>query len=39
MEGLLTTWRAEPSIMVIFGGSGDLARRKLMPSLYHLESR
>ena len=26
-------------IMVIFGGSGDLTKRKLMPSLYLLFSR
>ncbi|NTU94860.1 MAG: hypothetical protein HGA52_02320, partial [Bacteroidales bacterium] len=24
------------SIMVIFGGSGDLTKRKLMPSLFNL---
>ena len=24
------------SIMVIFGGTGDLTRRKLMPALYNL---
>jgi len=28
--------RAEPCIMVIFGAGGDLTRRKLMPSLFHL---
>ncbi|HUA97224.1 MAG TPA: glucose-6-phosphate dehydrogenase [Terracidiphilus sp.] len=26
----------EPGIMVIFGGSGDLTKRKLLPALYHL---
>lgn len=26
----------EPSLMVIFGGSGDLTRRKLIPSLFRL---
>ena len=26
----------DPFIMVIFGGSGDLAHRKLIPALYHL---
>ncbi len=26
----------EPLTLVIFGGAGDLCRRKLMPSLYHL---
>ncbi len=28
--------RAGPCVMTIFGGSGDLTRRKLMPSLFHL---
>ena len=28
--------RAEPCVMVIFGAGGDLTRRKLMPSLFHL---
>ena len=27
---------AEPSIVVIFGASGDLTKRKLLPSLYNL---
>ncbi len=27
----------EPAIMVIFGASGDLTKRKLLPALYHLE--
>ena len=26
----------EPAIMVIFGASGDLTKRKLLPALYHL---
>ncbi len=26
----------EPFTMVIFGGTGDLSRRKLLPTLYHL---
>src|SRR5437867_5498379 len=26
----------EPCTLVIFGGSGDLARRKLVPALYNL---
>lgn len=30
---------AEPCVMVIFGGSGDLTRRKLVPALYHLTER
>jgi len=28
--------RAEPCIIVIFGASGDLTKRKLLPSLYNL---
>src|SRR5258708_14849956 len=27
---------ADPCVMVVFGGRGDLARRKLVPSLYNL---
>jgi glucose-6-phosphate 1-dehydrogenase len=27
----------DPGIMVIFGASGDLTKRKLLPALYHLE--
>jgi glucose-6-phosphate 1-dehydrogenase len=27
----------EPTIMVIFGASGDLTKRKLLPALFHLE--
>src|SRR5271165_4924736 len=27
----------EPTIIVIFGASGDLTKRKLMPALFHLE--
>jgi glucose-6-phosphate 1-dehydrogenase len=26
-----------PGIMVIFGASGDLTKRKLLPALFHLE--
>src|SRR5512137_1147678 len=29
----------EPNSMVIFGGSGDLTRRKLIPALYRLSQR
>ncbi|MBI4844063.1 MAG: glucose-6-phosphate dehydrogenase [Nitrospirae bacterium] len=29
-------FRIEPFIMVIFGGSGDLSRRKLLPALFHI---
>ncbi|HUG55798.1 MAG TPA: glucose-6-phosphate dehydrogenase, partial [Candidatus Limnocylindrales bacterium] len=35
-EGLRLGRSPEPAIMVIFGGSGDLARRKLFPALYDL---
>ncbi|MCL5024070.1 MAG: glucose-6-phosphate dehydrogenase [Nitrospirae bacterium] len=28
----------DPFVMVIFGGSGDLSRRKLLPALFHLYS-
>ncbi len=27
----------EPAILVIFGASGDLTKRKLLPALYHLQ--
>ena len=27
----------EPCVVVIFGASGDLTKRKLLPALYHLE--
>src|SRR6266852_8394641 len=27
----------DPTILVIFGASGDLTKRKLLPALYHLE--
>src|ERR1700690_3841360 len=30
---------ADPCIMVIFGFSGDLTRRKLIPALYNLASQ
>ena len=39
MEKLLTIQRtqaAEPGTVVIFGASGDLAKRKLIPALYNL---
>jgi len=35
-EGLRLARTPEPSTIVIFGGSGDLAQRKLMPALYNL---
>src|SRR5688500_18481065 len=28
--------RADPGVLVIFGASGDLARRKLLPAIYNL---
>ncbi len=28
---------AEPSVIVIFGASGDLTKKKLLPALFHLE--
>lgn len=37
--GLRKPRKPDPCILVIFGGSGDLARRKLMPSLYELMAR
>lgn len=27
-----------PQVVVLFGATGDLARRKLLPGLYHLAS-
>lgn len=35
-EGLLIERTPAPAIMVIFGASGDLTRRKLIPALYNL---
>lgn len=35
-EGLLIERTPEPVAMVIFGASGDLTRRKLIPALYNL---
>jgi glucose-6-phosphate 1-dehydrogenase len=32
----LADFRAGPFAMLIFGGTGDLSRRKLLPTLYHL---
>src|SRR5713101_9696805 len=39
MDNLLTIQRAQaapPCTVVIFGASGDLAKRKLIPALYNL---
>jgi glucose-6-phosphate 1-dehydrogenase len=30
---------AEPATIVVFGGTGDLMKRKLLPALYHLVAR
>src|SRR3954449_6397093 len=35
-EGLWTELTAEPCVVVIFGATGDLTHRKLIPALYHL---
>jgi glucose-6-phosphate 1-dehydrogenase len=35
----MTTPLREPFAFVIFGASGDLSRRKLIPALYHLANR
>jgi len=35
-EGLRLAWTPEPAALVIFGGSGDLTARKLVPALYNL---
>ena len=35
-EGLRTERTAEPCVVVIFGATGDLTHRKLMPALYNL---
>jgi len=39
LEGLQLRRRPEPCTLVIFGASGDLAQRKLMPALYSLAVR
>src|SRR5574341_1518306 len=36
-EGLRMERTPEPNIVVIFGASGDLTKRKLLPALYNLE--
>ena len=35
-EALVDDFNIEPFTLVIFGGSGDLSRRKILPTLYHL---
>lgn len=32
----MTDMSVEPLLFVIFGATGDLSRRKLLPALYHL---
>jgi glucose-6-phosphate 1-dehydrogenase len=39
LEGLQVRPRPEPCVLVIFGASGDLTQRKLMPALYSLACR
>jgi len=36
--GMLMEHPADPCVLIIFGGTGDLAQRKLFPSLAHLVS-
>ncbi len=39
LEGLTFRRKPDPCVLVIFGASGDLTRRKLMPALYALAVR
>lgn len=39
LVGLGTERAAAPAVIVIFGASGDLTRRKLMPALQNLIDR
>ena len=39
LEGLRLRRRPDPCILVIFGASGDLTSKKLMPALYALAVR
>jgi glucose-6-phosphate 1-dehydrogenase len=39
LEGLEPTLTPEPCVLVVFGASGDLARRKIFPALYELKLR
>ena len=36
LDGLRIEPTPEPCALVIFGASGDLTRRKLLPAVYHL---
>jgi glucose-6-phosphate 1-dehydrogenase len=38
-EGLQEYRVIDPSLMVIFGATGDLARRKLLPAIYNLAAQ
>src|SRR5208283_1567791 len=38
MDACPTPQAADPCVIVIFGASGDLTKRKLIPSLYNLGS-
>ena len=38
-EGMETVRRAPPGVLVVFGASGDLTHRKLLPALEHLSRR
>ena len=39
LEGLESTLTPEPCVLVVFGASGDLTRRKIFPALYELKLR
>ncbi|MFN2466966.1 MAG: glucose-6-phosphate dehydrogenase [Gaiellaceae bacterium] len=39
LEGLRLRRRPDPCVLVIFGASGDLTRRKLFPAIYSLAAR
>ena len=39
LEGLTLRRRPDPCLLVIFGASGDLPSKKLMPALYSLALR
>ena len=37
MEQVAKLAKPDPHVIVVFGIGGDLARRKLLPALYHLD--
>ena len=39
LEGLAVRRRPEPSVLTVFGASGDLTHRKIIPALYSLALR